>query len=260
MVNFSNAPSTNLNKKSQEKRYIRFCDWLELEPFPVSEWRLVLFATYLSLTMVSVESIKAYCGLVAELHELQGFEPVRRGRLFAKAILGIWRLLQHEVQRAQPITTELLKQMVELVDINDEKQLATWVAILFRFYLFLCKSNLVPVTRQHDQFHQISRCDVKYLQNVLVAEIKWSKTNQFGQNKLKVPVFCKGNSTICPVEWLLFMVKRIPAHPHHNLFSFTGDNGEILPVTYHDLTMQMRDWLTQMDVQDVHRYSSHLLR
>ena len=89
MVNFSNAPSTNLNKKSQEKRYIRFCDWLELEPFPVNEWRLVLYATYLSLTMVSVESIKAYCGLVCELHELQGFEPVRRGRLYNKALLGI---------------------------------------------------------------------------------------------------------------------------------------------------------------------------
>ena len=66
MVNFSNAPGTNLNKKSQERWYLRFCDWLEFDPYPASEWRLVLYATYLSLTMVSIDSIKSYCSLVCE--------------------------------------------------------------------------------------------------------------------------------------------------------------------------------------------------
>ena len=37
MVNFANAPGTNANKKSQEKRYYNFCDWLELNKFPVDE-------------------------------------------------------------------------------------------------------------------------------------------------------------------------------------------------------------------------------
>ena len=135
-----------------------------------------MYATYLSLTMVSIDSIKSYCSLVCELHELQGFEPVHRGRFFAKATLGI-RLLQHEVQRAQPITVEMLREMVNYVNIDVQKQLATWVAILFGFFMFLRKSNLVPVNRQHDPLHQLSRCDIKYMNKVLIAQIKWSKTN-----------------------------------------------------------------------------------
>ena len=40
-------------------------------------------------------------------------------------MLGIRRSLQHEVKRAQPILQQMLLQMVEFVDINDQKQLAT---------------------------------------------------------------------------------------------------------------------------------------
>ena len=140
-----------------------------------NEWRLVLYATYLSLTITSVQSIKTYCGLVCKLHELQGFKPVRHGRLYAKAIKGIRRLLHHEVKQAQPITLKMLKDMVHRMDVTDLKQLVIWVTILFRFYLFLRKSNLVPIIHTHDPLHQLSRCDIKYFQRVLVAEIKWSK-------------------------------------------------------------------------------------
>ena len=154
----------------------------------------------------------------------------------------------------------MLLKIVEIVQVNDQKQLATWVAVLFGFYLFLRKSNLVPVNRQHDPMHQLSRCDIKYLRNVLVAKIKWSKTNQFGQNNLRVPVFREGISRICPVEWLLYMVKKIPARGKHNLFSFINELGLVVPVTYADLTVQLREWLQQIGIPNVQNFSSHSLR
>ena len=55
------------------------------------------------------------------------------------------------------------------------------------------------------------------------------------------------------------MVKWIPALGVHNLFSFTGDNGEILPVTYNDLTLGLRQLLLDIGVQNVQQYSSHSL-
>ena len=245
MVNFANAPGTNANKKSQEKRYYNFCDWLELNKFPVDEWHIVLYATYLSLTMQSVDSIKTYVETVCELNELEGFTPVCRGWLYNKAILGIHWLLQHEVNCTQPITMQMLTQMVEHIDIQDQKKLATWVAILYGFFLFLRKSNLVPVKRIHDPQHQLSRGDITYFDKVLIVEITWSKTNQFGERKLKVPVTKERLTDICPVDWLLFMVKRIPALPQHNLFSFWQD-GQILPVTYRDLTVFLRELLEKI--------------
>ena len=260
MVNFANAPGTNANKRSQETWYIKFTSWFKLTPYPVNEWRLVLYARYLSLTITSVQTIKTYCGLVCELHELQGFEPVRHGMLYAKAIKGIRQLLHHEVKQAQPITLEMLKEMVHQVDVTDLKQLAIWVTILFGFYLFLRKSNLAPVICSHDPVHQLSRCDIKYYRNVLVAEIKWSKTNQFGEDKIRVPVVREGISEICLVEWLLYMVHRTPAQAHHNLFSFPGENGKILPVTYKDLTEQLHTWLGTIGELNIDCFSTHSLR
>ena len=239
---------------------MEFCTWLELEPYPCDEWRLVLFATYLSLTVSTADAIKSYCATIAEQHEMYGYFPVYRGRLYHKAIQGIRRLLQHETKRAQPVTLEMLLQMVEHVDTHDNKQLATWVCLLFGFFLFMRKSNLVPVNRQHDHLHQLSRADIKYHRDVVIVEVKWSKTNQFGNGRLPVPVVRHPDPTICPVAWLLFMIRQIPAHGLHNLFCYPLPNGEVVPVTYADLTELLRSLLQKIGVNDVHRFSSHSLR
>ena len=260
MVNFANTAGTNANKKSQEKKYFEFCQWLELDPFPANEWRLVLYATYLSLTMESIDSIKSYCGLVCELQEMQGAEPIRRGKIYTKAIQGIRRLLQHETKWAQPVTIEMLEQMSQYINVLDQKQVATWVAILFGFFLFLRKSNLVLVSRQHDHLHQLSRADISYDDEVLIAEIKWSKMNQFGEKILPIPIIRDRQSPVCPVGWLLFMVESIPAAPMHNLFSYQDTQGHLVPVTYVDLTLELRYLLTQIGVNNVHNFSSHSLR
>ena len=256
MIYYANAPGTNVNKKAQEKRYLEFCEWVELEPFPTNEWQLIIYATYLSLSFSSVDSIKLYCGTVCELHKMNSLTPIRRGWLYAKALQGICRPLQHKVRQAEPLTTDLLMQMVEHVNINDQMELASWVAILLGFFLFLHKSNLVPVTKQHDELHQISRSDITYFDEVLIVYLKWSKTNQFGEKILPVPVVWE-YSIICLVKWLLFMVKRIPALPIHNLFSYQDEQGAVQLVTYTDLTNYLRALLSRAGIPNVERFSSH---
>ena len=54
------------------------------------------------------------------------------------------------------------------------------------------------------------------------------------------------------------MLHRIPGKSYHNLFSFR-EGGVTLPVTYKDLTMQMRQWLRKAGVQNTSAYSSHSL-
>ena len=68
------------------------------------------------------------------------------------------------------------------------------------------------------------------------------------------------NSIICPVKWLKIMLHRIPAQGLHNLFSFTDDNGLLVPVTHRDLTVQMRQWLKKIGIDDHMQFSSHSLR
>ena len=148
--------------------------------------------------------------------------------------------------------------MLPHVDTNNQKQLAIWVALLFGFFLFHRKSNLVPDARVHDAIHQLSRRDIKINGSIMRVNIKWSKTIQFSQRKLQIPVVQDTNSPVCPVFWLLHMVQAIPASGSHNLFSFQ-QNGVVLPVTYRDLTIQMRKWLELIGVSNATSFSSHSL-
>ena len=258
MVRVAVAPGTHANHKTREKRYLEFCYWFNFEPYPLDEWQLMLFATYLSLTMQSADTIKQYCGTICELHEMCGYKPVRRGPRYQRTIMGIRRTLQHEILQAKPITIDMLRRIAPLVDVNNQKQLAIWVSVLTGFFLFLRKSNLVAEQKIHDPHHQLSRADIKFDEPVMSFIIKWSKTNQNGE-KFELPIVQDMNSSICLVSWILFMVERIPAGPHHNLFSY-WQNEHIYPVTYKDLTDQLRAWIVEIGENDPELYSSHSLR
>ena len=197
---------------------------------------------------------------IGVINELNGFGKVEKGKLYYNTICAIRRQLRHVVIQAEPITREMLINIAPLVDPNDGKQLAIWVSILFGFHLFLRKSNLVPETRQHDHYCQLSRADIRYSKGVMVVNIKWSKTNQFGNKPLNLPMVLNTNSSICPVKWCLTLVQKSQGKYFHNLFSFVNDKNEVTPVTYRDLTLQMRAWLTQSGIKDVNKFTSHSLR
>ena len=259
MIVFANTPGTQKNKKCHENRYLEFCQVRNLPPFPITEWRLVCYAMFLSFSLQTVDSIKSYCGMVCELNELYGFPPVVKGKRFKKALDGIKRMLAHEVKQASPITVEMLQDIVNIVNVNSLRELSVWVATLFGFFLFLRKSNLVPTDWKHDVTKQLSRKDLKLDEDLLIVTIKWSKTIQFAQRKLQLPLVADFDSDLCPVRWLIHVIDKIPASGEHNLFCYP-QKGHLVPVNYYDLMTQLRKWLKAIGVNDVNRFSSHSLR
>ena len=259
LIDNSDAPGTRKNTCTKENRYMEFCEFAKTKPFPVTQFKISKFATFLSFKFKSVDAIKGYCTKICQINELRGFKPVKLGLRFQKLIAGLRRTMAHEIKQAEPMTVELLEKISEKVNEYHQKQLAIFTLMLFGFFLFLRKSNLVLDTQVHDMVHNLSRSDIRYQNGVLVIIIKWSKMIQFFQKKLQLPIVADKSSKICPVKWLLKMIHRIPAHSTHNLFSYMGKNGITL-VTYTDLTTQMRQWLKDVGVKDKMKFSSHSLR
>ena len=131
-----------------------------MRPFPSSEFKLCKYASHLAKTMKTIQAIKAYCAYICEENEMRGRRPVRRGIKFYRTIAGIRRRKHHLVHRAEPMTTDLLNQIQPLVNVQDDKELAVWSAMLCGFNCVLRKSNLVPIKRMHDTAHNICRKDV----------------------------------------------------------------------------------------------------
>ena len=252
---------TRRNKKTHVNRYLEFCEFSSTRPFPVNEFKICKYATFLAVKVKTVEAIKSYCGTICEENELRGHRPVRRGIKYYRAISGIRNSKRHKVKRAQPMTPELLTRIQEVVNLAKSKEMVTWVAMLGGFHLVLRKSNYVPLSQVHDTVHNICRRDIRYVNGVMVVVIKWSKTDQLGQNIRKEPMIANSHSPICPVKWILYMIDRIPALPKHNLFSYFHEKKQCLvPITYMDLMTQMRTWLKVIGVQNYKEYSSHSLR
>ena len=257
-IESSNTIGTRQNKNSHIKRYKEFCQLNNVRTFPLSEFKISKFTTHLSTTMKTVQAIKAYCHTVCEQHEMLGYKPVRLGLCFHKAISGIKKVLHHQVKRAKPLTSELLLQMLPVVNLNNDKEFVVWVAVITGFNLVVRKSNLVPLKCLHDRMHNISRSDVKYDEGIMVIFIRWSKTNQCVESVDKKPLVANALNPICPVGWLLYMMDRIPAKGSHNLFSYNAPQG-ILPITYHDLMVNMRMWLRKIGENDK-AFESHSMR
>ena len=158
------------------------------------------------------------------------------------------------------MTVELLQKIEAIVNRTVQKELVTWTGMLTGFHLVLRKSNLVPFSRVHDMAHNICRKDIRFADGVMVVNIRWSKTNQNRARVQQSFMFADNNDPICPIRWLMYMINTIPAKPYHNLLSFTNQYGELLPITYRDLTVQMRAWLDKVGVKDSRLYLSHSLR
>ena len=195
-----NALGTRMNHRTHKKWYREFCKFSHTKPFPVTEFKITKFATYLSDIMKTVQSIQAYCTTVCDENELRGYRPVQKGLKYHRAIAGIRKKLQHQVRRAKPMTEEMLEKIEPLVDLNNQKETVIWVAMLGGFFMVLRKSNLVPLKRVHDYVHNIVRSDVRYANGVMVVLVRWSKTDQCGEKLQETILVTNNHSAICPVR------------------------------------------------------------
>ena len=134
-----------------------------------------------------------------------------------------------------------------MVNFADQKQMVVWSSVITGFNLVVHKSNIVLVKRVHNTVHNTTRSDVHYAEGVMIIHLRWSKTNQYGEETNVVPLISKNHSPICAVRWLLYMIDNVPAEGFHNLFSYIGKQGVVVLITYHDLMVNLRDWLDLID-------------
>ena len=106
-------------------------------------------------------------------------------------------------RQAKPMTPLLLCQMYEKLDFKLEKHRLFWLASLLAFFLLFRKSNLVPDTKHgYDSQKQLSWQDLETENNRVTCNIRWSKTNQFRDEKLSFPLPQLHWSKLCPIKAL----------------------------------------------------------
>lgn len=258
----SYQPGTLKNIRSQALIYSRFCEFYGFKMFPASAWQMVRYARYIANTVVSYDTVLNYISGVRKLHELGGFETPSAGEPNLKHILRAIRLeLVHPVRQAEPMTPSMLRAIYNHVDLSSVTDIVCYTALLVGFYLFLRKSNLVPESRtSFNPKKQLTRADVQIGENMVLVIIKWSKTIQYQEKELLLPLLPAKDKSLCPVFWVKLMFKKVRLNGDKPLFSLYEEKGEgTVPLTYDQLGSKLKYWVEKTGTSS-QRYTLHGLR
>lgn len=231
------------NTKTHARRYREFCTVLHLNPFPLTELQLCRFVAFLTFTLTSYNSVTNYLGGVRKLCTLARLpQPVCTGYL-DHVLRGVKRLLARPVEQADPMTPQLLQKIAALVDTTNLKQVVIFTAMVVGFFLFLRSANLTCATQfsSFDPEIHITRGDIRMGELVALIELRFTKTIQFKERSLLMPILQVLNPAICPLAWLKYMLSMVPAPAQAPAFCFPTKQG-LAALTYAQLSEQMKKW------------------
>ena len=255
-------PGSIKNYKTKANSYLRFTYFHHLKPFPAQEWQLVRYVRYLANGVTSYDTVKGYLSGVKCLHEIGGFPfpPPHQLKILGMEMRSIKFELAGQVKKAVPVTPKLLLKIYNIVDFTDNEQLVAYVALVVGFMLFLRKSNLVPESRgKFNGKEQLTWDDLWWYGEVLMVVIKWSKTLQYREKELELPLVRAQTFQLCGVHWINHLQSAFKPEGHHPVFSYPKC-GEIIPLTYDRLSKLYKGWVAQLGLDPEKGYTLHGLR
>ena len=213
-------PGTLRNYRSRITGYYRFCQFYQLQPLPMTEWNLIRYARYLANGVTSYNTVTGYLSAIKRIHEIASIPfPSTRHQLKLE-LMAIRHELAGPVKQATPITPNILAEIYQVVNQSDDFQTVCFAALILGFCLFLRKSNLVPeLVKDFNPKEQLTRQDVwSYFQYTMV-DIKWSKTLQYRERELSLPLKPARNNVVCAVHWINMLRTRFSGKPNDPLIA-----------------------------------------
>lgn len=210
---------------------------------------------------MSSETVANYLSGVRKLHQLGGFPvPGPDDPNLKHMMRAIKTELAHPLRQAAPVKPDLLRRIYHHVKLDSIFDIVCYTTILVGFYLFLRKSNLVPDgASQFDPDKQLTKSDIQIGPKMILVVIRWSKTIQYKEKELLLPLLPAADVTICPVFWLKLMLKKVNRTDKEPLFAVPDGAGGVISLTYAQLGNRLKEWVAATG-ENAQRYTLHGLR
>lgn len=182
LIKDSYQPGTWSNLATQLTSYYNFCDLYGLRDLPATDLQLERYVTYLYVVKkLSPRSIPNYVSAVRTLHHLSGLTITTSNAYPLKRILvGMCNRNKLPARQAVAVTPDMIKKLVQVVDLQDPVEMVAWVAFLMGFHCLLRSSNLTSRTKHaFDPRRNLIRKDFRMHKQIMLVHIRWSKTLQY---------------------------------------------------------------------------------
>ena len=253
---FRYAKGSAANILSGIRQYLYFTLYFLLPILPSSVDTLICFLEFMSLTS-SYEHLKHLLSSVKFLHEAYDLPfPVNNFKL-DMTLQGLKRRLAKVAFQVLPITPSVLRAIFSLLDLRRNEDLALWCAYLVSFYGLLRKKNAVPENQKFDHKKVLTRQNfvIDLVGYRIYMYIGFSKTIQFGQRDLVLPIPGNQDPVLDPVRHLHDLFTRVPCPPTSPAFTYKPGSY----IKYGQFTKKLKDLLTRAGY-DADQYSGHSFR
>ena len=233
---------------------------MDIRSVPISVTDLGRYIAFLA-PRLCFSSVRQYLNAVRLMHLEAGLpNPLINNWYVTSIIKGLKRHKGDSTQQKLPITTDLLWGILSVLDFNRPFDLAFWAACLVGFFTFFRKSNLlIPASGKFDQAKHLCRSDVHLCSSGAVIAVRWSKTIQFKERILHVPLPRIEESPFCPTSALLLALSQLPnSNSPAPLFCYPTPSGP-RPITHSTFVTYLRQCLSKLGL-DQSLFSGHSLR
>ena len=147
------------------------------------------------------------------------------------------------------------------LNMADNVYVAFWAACVVAFFTFFRKSTLLPETVRHNCSIELCRSYAKFQTDHVIITVKHSKTIQFGERSIDIPVARVRDSPLCPVKAMTALWRAGPHIPQHAaMFSYAlPSTRTYVPLTQPYFVRILRETLSSCGFQ-ANQYSGHSFR
>lgn len=236
-----------------------FCLHFKLDPYSASSEDLALYAQFLSRTLTSFSSIGGYISAVKVLFSIMDIPFPEKDIFLHLTLKGLKRILARPVKQARPITPTILLDIYAVLNLRDPVDVTLWCSFVFSFFLMLRSSQLFPRSMANKFVNKIiKRRDIVVRGDSLLVNLYWTKTIQFNERKLVLPLGALPSSPLCPLNAFKLMKIMTPASQDSSAFVLKQQD-TLIPIVYTQFHVLFRQ-LLQRAGYDGSTFSSHSFR
>ena len=208
------SQNTRKAYRTHHKTYLVFCNMLGIPFVPITTLHLCMYAAYLARFLLS-QSICGYLNFVGVLHKEHGLpNPLSDNWVLSTVLRGIKRVKGLPPRPKLPMTPDILSFINSQMNLRDSKQASFWTICLVSFFGFFRKSHLLPLSpKDFSPATFLTQSDFSFSRSTVLNRVRWSKTIQFGQRVVTVPLVAIHSSPLCPVAAISHAFSLTPGTP-----------------------------------------------
>lgn len=229
-------------------------------PVPGSIDTACRYVWFLTKSLKSYSSLKNYINGVRVFHLCHGADFNWLSNFEVRLVLqAARRTLSDTPFQKLPLEPAILLRMYPLLDMACSADAALWCSFLIAFFAFLRKSNVVPPSqRSFNPLQHLSRQNITRTSFGLLLTLNRTKTIQFNQRALEIPIAAIPGSKLDPVAAFDQMCRLAPAAGQLPAFLYWKE-GSLVSLTHALFTQRLRALLSTLGYRPL-SFSGHSFR